>query len=250
MSESPSIRSRFTAAAARIASLMVIAAVAAGAANLVHPRKIAWVEDWSRYIEARALAAGFRLAGTAATREIVDARSHLIFDARPAADYRAGRLPGAVSLPYDSIQDEFQNVAVLLLGGQPILTYCSGLVCDESFLPRRSAWHAWAAGGPCAPAARPACSRPRTPSRSTGRRPPRRRPSGPRSRDGAAGSRPAPPPSRGTGSFRRGPRPCAATSGPPAARPPRRARPRRWTSGPRPRWTESRTPVLGSCLSA
>lgn len=134
MSESPSIRSRFTAAAARIASLMVIAAVAAGAANLVHPRKIAWVEDWSRYIEARALAAGFRLAGTAATREIVDARSHLIFDARPAADYRAGRLPGAVSLPYDSIQDEFQNVAVLLLGGQPILTYCSGLVCDESFL--------------------------------------------------------------------------------------------------------------------
>ncbi|HOW96822.1 MAG TPA: rhodanese-like domain-containing protein [Kiritimatiellia bacterium] len=123
-----------SATALRVAGLLLMAAVAGGLANLAHPRKIAWVEDWSRYIEARALAAGFRLADTATTREIVENRSHLIFDARPAMDFKAGHLPGAVSLPYDAVQNEFQNVAVLLLGGQPILTYCSGLVCDESFL--------------------------------------------------------------------------------------------------------------------
>ncbi|MBP7829028.1 MAG: rhodanese-like domain-containing protein [Kiritimatiellae bacterium] len=134
MSAPSSIRSRVIALAPRIAALMVIAALAAGAANLVNPRKIAWVEDWSQYIEARALQAGFQLADTATAREIIEAKTHLVFDARPAADFKAGRLPGAVSLPYDTIQDEFQNVAVLLLGGQPILTYCSGLVCDESFL--------------------------------------------------------------------------------------------------------------------
>lgn len=113
---------------------MVVAALAAGAANLVHPRKIAWVEDWAQYIEARALKAGFQLADTATARKIIEAKTHLVFDARPAADFKAGRLPGAVSLPYDAVGAEFQNVAVLLLGGQPILTYCSGLVCDESFL--------------------------------------------------------------------------------------------------------------------
>lgn len=134
MSEKGSSPRRVSATALRVAGLALMAALAGGLANLVHPRHIAWVEDWSRYIETRALESGFQLADTATAREIVDARSHLIFDARPAADFKAGHLPGAVSLPYDRIQDEFQNVAVLLLGGQPILTYCSGLVCDESFL--------------------------------------------------------------------------------------------------------------------
>lgn len=125
---------RAAALTGRMAVLMLLAALCGALANLGHPRRIAWVEDWSIYIEARALAAGFRLADTADTRKIVQSRSHLIFDARPASDFKAGHLPGAVSLPFESLNSEFQNVAVLLLTGQPVLTYCSGLVCDESFL--------------------------------------------------------------------------------------------------------------------
>jgi rhodanese-related sulfurtransferase len=120
-----------------MAVLMLLAALCGALANRIHPRRIAWVEDWSLYIEARALAAGFPLADTADARKIVLARSHIIFDARPAADFKAGHLPGAVSLPFDSVNREFQNVAVLLQTGQPVLTYCFGLVCDESFLLTR-----------------------------------------------------------------------------------------------------------------
>ena len=127
-------KGRAAGLAVRMAVLMLLAGLCAALANMIHPRRIAWVENWSVYIEARALAAGFRLADTADARRIVKARSHLIFDARPASDYKAGHLPGAVSLPFDSVNSEFQNVAVLLLTGQPVLTYCSGLVCDESFL--------------------------------------------------------------------------------------------------------------------
>ena len=38
-----------------------------------------------------------------------------------------------MSLPYDAEAIDFENVIMLLTPEQPILTYCSGLECDESF---------------------------------------------------------------------------------------------------------------------
>lgn len=134
----PASRSRRAAVfLARLLGLLTLAAVCGATANLVHPRRIAWVEDWSRYIEARALAAGIKLADTVEARRIAQARSHLILDARPAKDYAGGHLPGAISLPLDDYDNVFPHVVILLMTGQPVMTYCSGLVCDESFLLTR-----------------------------------------------------------------------------------------------------------------
>jgi rhodanese-related sulfurtransferase len=39
-----------------------------------------------------------------------------------------------VSLPYQAVEDALSNAQALLTPAQPIVTYCSGEDCDESFL--------------------------------------------------------------------------------------------------------------------
>ncbi|OGV40616.1 MAG: hypothetical protein A2X46_18990 [Lentisphaerae bacterium GWF2_57_35] len=92
------------------------------------------MEDWSHYIEARALEAGLPLADLPAVETIVSNGQHVVFDARPEADYLQGHLPGALSLPYTEVEDRFEDVQWRLTPEQPVLAYCSGTECDESFL--------------------------------------------------------------------------------------------------------------------
>ena len=103
-------------------------------ANLFLPMRIPWVEDWAHYIEARALKEGLPLAPLDVAHAASTSGSHLLLDARPAVDYGNGRIPSAVSLPYNSVEDAFENVKVLLTREQPLITYCSGLECDDSFM--------------------------------------------------------------------------------------------------------------------
>ncbi|MFH0953395.1 MAG: rhodanese-like domain-containing protein [Verrucomicrobiota bacterium] len=116
------------------ALILLIAILCGGAANLVSPRRIPWVEDWANYIEAKALKEGVRLVRTEQARRIVDAGMHVVLDARPAADYAAGHLPGATSLPYNTVEESLADVQSMLAQSTPILTYCAGENCDESFL--------------------------------------------------------------------------------------------------------------------
>jgi len=87
---------------------------------------------WAEHVERAALEKGMNVATVAATREIADAFSHIILDARREADYLAGHLPGALSLPAADFDRYFQGIAPLLTPEQPILVYCSGHDCDES----------------------------------------------------------------------------------------------------------------------
>ena len=120
------------------ALLMAAAAACAFLANTCRPSgRIAWAEDWSRYVEARAREEGLALADLRAAEGIAKGQAHLIFDARPAADYEAGHLPGAFSLPYTEVEDRLLDVQDRLTPAQPIMVYCSGTECDESFLLSR-----------------------------------------------------------------------------------------------------------------
>lgn len=123
------------AATGRRAFVLAGVAVVCGVVtNLIHPRRIAWVGDWKHHVETKALAAGLQIADTATARQIVEENTHVLLDARPAEDYRRGRLPGAISLPFDSVDAEFPILAPLFASGLPILVYCSGAACDESLL--------------------------------------------------------------------------------------------------------------------
>lgn len=114
--------------------LMLAAALLAALANAVSPRKIPWFEDWSRHIETEALKQHILVASVETAHAIAQAGSHIILDARPEADYREGRLPGALSMPFDDIHDRWPEVRQWLLPDVPVLVYCTGLDCDESLL--------------------------------------------------------------------------------------------------------------------
>ncbi len=92
------------------------------------------MEDWSHYIEAKALENGITLITSAQAWDYFEKGTHVFLDARPNTDYAAGHIPGAFSLPYDAMEDHFMNVQMLLTPEQPLVTYCSGKECDESFL--------------------------------------------------------------------------------------------------------------------
>jgi len=114
--------------------ITLTALICGSIANLVSPNKIPWSEDWSHYIEAKALEGGITLITSAQAWERFEKGTAIFLDARPNTDYETGHIPSALSLPYDAIEDHFMNVQMLLTPEQPIVTYCSGEECDESFL--------------------------------------------------------------------------------------------------------------------
>ena len=103
-------------------------------AQAFSPTRIPWREDWSRYVETKALQAGLPLAALADVQRMVREQSHLVLDARPVADYDRGHIPGALSLPQTELDTYYPQILPLLTPAQPVLVYCSGQECDESFL--------------------------------------------------------------------------------------------------------------------
>lgn len=114
---------------------LLAGAVLLGAlAQSYSPTRIPWREDWSRYVESKALAAGLTLANLNDVQRMVRDQTHLLLDARPVADYDRGHLPGAFSLPQTDLDTYYPQMLPLLSASQPLLVYCSGQECDESFL--------------------------------------------------------------------------------------------------------------------
>lgn len=115
--------------------LLTVASVVLGVVRqTAFPGAIPWVQDWSNFIESKARKEGLSLANLDDVRAIVDKQSHIVLDARPMADYDAGHLPGSLSLPQTAMEEHIGSILPLLSAEQPVLVYCSGKECDESFL--------------------------------------------------------------------------------------------------------------------
>ena len=114
--------------------ILIVAVACAAASQILRRDPIPWFENWSNYIEAKALKEGIPLATAAQAMTYLQSGTHVILDARPAADYAAGHLPTALSVPYESVADAMVMAQQYLTPSRPILTYCSGKKCDESFL--------------------------------------------------------------------------------------------------------------------
>jgi rhodanese-related sulfurtransferase len=54
------------------------------------------------------------------------------FDARSPADYAAGHIAGAISLPVEEFDDHFSQIVPMLTPDAPIIAYCDGQDCDLS----------------------------------------------------------------------------------------------------------------------
>lgn len=110
-------------------------ATACGAVSqFVRHDRIPWFENWSNYIEAKALKEGIPLATVAQAAAFLQSGTHVILDARPTADYAAGHIPTAHSVPHNSMADAMVSAQQYLTPAQKIMTYCAGEDCDESLL--------------------------------------------------------------------------------------------------------------------
>ncbi len=146
--------------AGRMAFLAALALALGLAANAWGPRRLPLGE--SAAARAARRWEGIARLTVEETRAAVAARSRLILDARPAAEWRAGRIPGAVSLPADDFEREWPALLPLMPEPEtPLLVYCREADCDEALTVVRAlrargyrniaalpdGFHAWRAGG-------------------------------------------------------------------------------------------------------
>ena len=142
-------------------ALILVATGLGAAVNAARPGRLPWRGDWDRHVETRALQQHIRLAGLATVQRAVNTGAPVLLDARPAADFRAGHLPRAQSLPFELAPEMLAGMQVPLARNQALLTYCARNDCDEglelALLLRQQGYtnvmlfpgglHEWRAGG-------------------------------------------------------------------------------------------------------
>jgi len=111
--------------------LILAALILAVVVNLLHPKRIPWVDDWANRVEAQAVAEKVPLVQLSDMLNVLRDGSRLFVDARPADEYAKSHLPGAISLPFQSLEET--SVLALPLG-KPLVIYCTGPECDDSLL--------------------------------------------------------------------------------------------------------------------
>jgi len=115
----------------RMAAILLLAAVCSLAANHWRRNPMPWNGEWSKHVEKRALQNGLKLAGIKSVREALASETAAVLDARHPADFRAGHIPGASSLPVELATDMLASMKIDLTPDQVIITYCARNDCDE-----------------------------------------------------------------------------------------------------------------------
>jgi hypothetical protein len=73
-------------------------------------------ERAKNYRASRICDRGVPLATVKQAMTFLQSGTHVILDARPAADYEAGHIPTALSIPYDSIGNNYQPEEMVDMG--------------------------------------------------------------------------------------------------------------------------------------
>jgi len=115
---------------ARIGVLIAVALVLGAAANAVSPRGLSWKEPLGQDLRARVQAAGFTAIGAGDLQRILASRSATIVDARPADEFKIGRIKGAMSMPWRDVDDGKPGAPPPK--DKPVVVYCANEFCSES----------------------------------------------------------------------------------------------------------------------
>lgn len=114
--------------------ILLASAVVAVAANLVHPRRIPWVQDWSSHVEARAKRDEIHMIPLSVALEKLQSSETVFVDARPQREFETGHIAGAISIPLDAMDEQFEQIGRLVDSGRELVVYCSGRTCDDALL--------------------------------------------------------------------------------------------------------------------
>ncbi|MCU0560712.1 MAG: rhodanese-like domain-containing protein [Desulfobacterales bacterium] len=116
----------------QMAALAVLSAAVALTINAVRTERLPLVGDFS--VAARITTpTGERMDISLTEAEtLFFTRAAVFVDARPAEDYARGRIEGARSLPWQSVDIDFITVTSDLALDTPIIAYCDGETCEAS----------------------------------------------------------------------------------------------------------------------
>ncbi|MFN2352950.1 MAG: rhodanese-like domain-containing protein [Desulfopila sp.] len=64
--------------------------------------------------------------------QLYEQQAATFLDARSSAEYRQGHIAGALSLPWQNVENDFVNIVGQLEDGGTIITYCDGESCELS----------------------------------------------------------------------------------------------------------------------
>jgi rhodanese-related sulfurtransferase len=111
------------------AALVVISCVIAVGANHLRAHGIALIDSWSvedRFVDN----SGNSLTiGLAQASLLFSENRALFLDARSEKEYKNGHVRGALSLPWEDVEQQFIEVAENLENQKAIITYCDGENC-------------------------------------------------------------------------------------------------------------------------
>lgn len=98
--------------------------------NLVPPRSIEYIYHPPASVTLSGGEA--RLADVAEAYDIFQKGAGVFIDARSRDHYKKGHIKGALSLPAYDIDSSLESVLSVLSPEKLVVTYCSGVECDES----------------------------------------------------------------------------------------------------------------------
>ncbi len=81
-------------------------------------------------------AEGIRYVAIDRVQELIES-GHTVIDARSAADFDGGHIPGAILVDYYDLGHYLDDLLPRLSRGEDIVIYCSGPSCDDSELLAR-----------------------------------------------------------------------------------------------------------------
>ncbi|VGO21410.1 rhodanese-like domain-containing protein [Pontiella sulfatireligans] len=118
----------------RIGIILLVSGVLAVVANSVHPRKIPWVQDWSRHVEAKATKQKIKVIPLSVALEKFQTLESIFIDARSAEEFEQGHIPRAASIPFESLDEYFPILGGLIDSGRELILYCKTRECDDALM--------------------------------------------------------------------------------------------------------------------
>jgi rhodanese-related sulfurtransferase len=116
----------------QILGILVISGTLAFGTNALRAHGIPLVEHWSSKLLTQEQAAGLPAVSLAEAVRAYGRGEAVFVDARPAAFFRLGHIPGALSLPLDDFDRVFPLLKKQLLSAPQIIAYCDGASCETS----------------------------------------------------------------------------------------------------------------------
>lgn len=99
--------------------------------NCFHPCGIPLVQDWSHYVETKARAANIEVIPLGVAFSKYQSGNFLFVDARQSAEYAEARIPDALSIPFENLE-EFEALEQVLNSDRQSIVYCKNRECDDA----------------------------------------------------------------------------------------------------------------------